>query len=182
VETSLLEAGLELQADGFPMFLNRGGEPPRRSRSGVGAHPDMPAPYGVYPTADGYVAIVGAPPAILAEVLGEEYLTPDPALSRDANRDRVLERMAEVVKERPTAHWMERLKSDAGMVMEVLDWRQLSESGGFADLEIVATEPNDRGVRVMRTPIRFDGERPPVPSAAPRLNGDEDDVRRFGWR
>lgn len=56
VETSLLEALIDLQFEVLTTHLNDGRRPPTRSavRS---AHAHLAAPYGVYPASDGYLAI-----------------------------------------------------------------------------------------------------------------------------
>src|SRR3546814_18503629 len=49
------------------------GEDFQRPRSGIG-HPGMDAPFGVYPTADGWVTIAMSPFARLVGVLGDDSL------------------------------------------------------------------------------------------------------------
>src|ERR1700741_5519970 len=56
VETSLIEALLDFQFEILTTHLNDGGRLPRRS-SFRNAHAYLAAPYGVYDTADGYLAL-----------------------------------------------------------------------------------------------------------------------------
>src|SRR5437763_16683535 len=68
VEVSLMESALDLQFEVLTAHLSDGGALPRRSASGS-AHPYLPAPYGIYPTADGFIAIAMNPIPRLAELL-----------------------------------------------------------------------------------------------------------------
>ncbi len=86
-----------------------------------------------------------------------------------------------MLRRHPTAYWIQRLRPLGSWVVEVLDWRQLAASEGFAGLEIMAGEPTHRGAKVMLSPLRVDGERS-SPAAAPRLNEHEDELRKRGWR
>jgi crotonobetainyl-CoA:carnitine CoA-transferase CaiB-like acyl-CoA transferase len=65
-----------------------------RPKSGIG-HPGMDAPFGVYPTADGWVTIAMSPYAKLVGVLGDESLLAydDPTLLFD-KRDEIWDRIA----------------------------------------------------------------------------------------
>jgi crotonobetainyl-CoA:carnitine CoA-transferase CaiB-like acyl-CoA transferase len=180
VETSLLEAALELQFDCLPMFLSHGGAPPKRSLSVNGAHPELGGPYGVYATADGYVAVGRLPDELMAEILGAQARLTNDGLSREEYRDIMFERLAPKFKARPTAYWVELFARRDGWISEVLDWEQLARTEGFADLRIMAPEPTGRGAKVMLPTIRFDGERPAA-RVAPKLNEHDEEVRRLGW-
>jgi CoA:oxalate CoA-transferase len=180
VETSLLEAALELQFDALPMFLHRGGEQPKRSAGPYGAHPELGGPYGVFATADGHVAISRLPDAFMAELLGSQAKLSNEGLSREEYRDIMFDRLAPKIKAQPTAYWLELFPQRDGWISEVLDWEQLAKSEGFADLRIMAPEPTGRGAKVMLPTIRFDGERPAARDA-PKLNEHDEEVRRLGW-
>ena len=56
VEVSLLESTLDIQFELLTTFLNDGNKIPRRAKKG-NAHAYIPAPYGIYKTMDGYIAI-----------------------------------------------------------------------------------------------------------------------------
>ena len=75
IETSLLEALVDFQFEVLTTHLNDGRRTPKRStfRS---AHAYLSAPYGVYPTADGYLAIAMTPIGKLADLLELDGLAP----------------------------------------------------------------------------------------------------------
>jgi crotonobetainyl-CoA:carnitine CoA-transferase CaiB-like acyl-CoA transferase len=180
VETSLLEAALELQFDCLPMFLNRRDALPKRSLGPNSGHPELGGPYGMFATADGHVAVSRLPDDLMAEILGAPAPPAIDGLSREEYRDIMFERLAPKFKARTTAYWIEAFAQRGGWISEVLDWEQLERTEGFADLRIMAAEPDRRGVRVMRPTIRFDGERPAA-RVAPKLNEHDEEVRRLGW-
>ena len=68
IETSLLEALVDFQFEVLTTYLNDGGRTPARSKF-RNAHAYLAAPYGVYPTSDGWLAIAMTPLDKLAEVL-----------------------------------------------------------------------------------------------------------------
>ncbi len=88
VQTSLLEALLDFQFEVLTTHLNDGGRLPQRSAVN-GAHAYLGAPYGVYQTADGWLALAMTPSlerlATLLGLQGLDHWFNDP---RQAMRDR----------------------------------------------------------------------------------------------
>ncbi len=68
VEVSLLESTLDFQFEVLTTYLNDGGQLPRRSAFN-NAHAYLGAPYGIYATADGYLALAMGSVPRLAELL-----------------------------------------------------------------------------------------------------------------
>ena len=73
VEVSLLESVLDLQFEVLTTHLNDGGLEPRRSAVN-NAHAYLSAPYGIYATADGYLALAMTPIPRLGELIGCDAL------------------------------------------------------------------------------------------------------------
>src|SRR5271166_5852303 len=69
IETSLIEALVDFQFEVLTTHLNDGGRLPERSTF-RNAHAYLAAPYGVYETADGWLAIAMTPLDKLAEAIG----------------------------------------------------------------------------------------------------------------
>ena len=106
VETSLLEALVDFQFEVLTTHLNDGRRLPRRS-SFRSAHAYLSAPYGVYPTKDGYLAIAMTPIPKLADLLGLEaelcaYSDDPDELVHRARRDQGDHRRAHRDRSRPT--------------------------------------------------------------------------------
>lgn len=172
VQTSLIEALTDLQFEVLTTYLNDGQRPPHRSafRS---AHAYLSAPYGVYPTTDGFLAIAMTPIGRLADLLELEALEP----YRDAPdtwftaRDEIKRIIADLLMTRSTQHWLDILEPADIWCAKVLDWAELLESEGFRNLDILqtVTREDNVSIRTTRSPIRVNGQRPTTDRAAPRV-------------
>ena len=175
VQTSLLEALLDFQFEVLTTHLNDGGRLPQRSAVN-GAHAYLGAPYGVYQTADGWLALAMTPSlerlASLMGLAGLEGWFNDP---RQAMRDRdaIKAIIAAGVRTKGTAHWLAMLQPADIWCAEVLDWPGLMASDAFQRLQMVqhisgATASLD----TLRGPLRIDGATLTSPRAAPDLGQD----------
>ncbi|MFZ1337510.1 MAG: CaiB/BaiF CoA-transferase family protein [Paracoccaceae bacterium] len=175
VQTSLLEALLDFQFEVLTTHLNDGGRLPQRSAVN-GAHAYLGAPYGVYQTADGWLALAMTPSlerlATLLGLQGLDHWFNDP---RQAMRDRdaIKEIIAAGVRTMGTAHWLAVLQPADIWCAEVMDWPGLMASDAFGRLKMVqhisgATASLD----TLRGPLRIDGAALTNPRAAPDLGQD----------
>ncbi|PYE44016.1 crotonobetainyl-CoA:carnitine CoA-transferase CaiB-like acyl-CoA transferase [Rhizobium sp. PP-F2F-G20b] len=184
VETSLLEALVDLQFEVLTTHLNDGRRLPKRSdfRS---AHAYLSAPYGVYPAADGYLAIAMTPIPKLADLLEMEEL----AIFRDdpsswfTARDAIKALIAKRISEKTIDEWLAILEPADIWCAKVMDWKELMESDGFQHLDMLQTVSRDDGVSIhtTRSPLRIDGVRPTFDRAAPRIGEQSAAIREeFG--
>jgi len=180
VQTSLLEAMIDFQFEVLTTHLNDGNRLPERSAVN-GAHPYLGAPYGVYQTADGYLAIAMTPsletPARLMEIDGLEAYFNDPAaLMRE--RDTIKAIMGEAIRERTTADWLAVLQPADIWCSEVLDWPQLLASEAWKRLDFGQEIRRNASVRLnaLRGPLRIDGHTLKSDRAAPGLGVDRDRI------
>lgn len=168
VQTSLIEALLDFQFEVLTTYFN---DPQRRlpQRSAVNnAHAYLAAPYGVYRTADGFLAIAMTPVPKLAEVLGcEALLNHNDPRKWFTERDGIKAALAELLKTGTTAHWLSLLVPADIWAAEVLTWHQLVEADGFKVLDFVQqlTLANGQRIQTTRSPLRFDGK--PLKSERP---------------
>jgi crotonobetainyl-CoA:carnitine CoA-transferase CaiB-like acyl-CoA transferase len=174
VEVSLLESLVDLQFEVLTTHLNDGEQAPRRARF-RNAHAYLSAPYGIYPTRDGHIAIAMGSLEELADLLNCSAL-------RDAdpfrNRDAIKRALAEHLAVRDTQEWLEILEAADYWCSEVLTYGQLMRHDGYraVDMEQVVHRPNGVTVRTTRCPIRIDGERPGSNRAAPVLGEANDRI------
>lgn len=180
VETSLLEALIDFQFEVLTTHLNDGKRPPKRSafRS---AHAYLSAPYGVYPTADGYLALAMMPIDQLADVLGIDALAPyrgKPDLWFSA-RDDIKRIIAAALKEQTTDHWLSILEPADVWCAKVLDWPKLMDHAGFKVLDMLQTVTREDGVEIQttRSPLRVNGKRMQTHRAAPRIGEQSAAIR-----
>lgn len=159
IEVSLIEAILDMQFEVLTTYLNDGGKPPARSSTNNG-HAYLPAPYGVYETRDGYVAVAMNPVDRLGELLQCPPLTAYTAKGQwFTHRDEIKRILADRLRSETTAHWMAIFTAADTWASEVLDWSTLMRSEAFRQLDFVQelnVEPS-RTLRTTRCPIRIDG-------------------------
>ena len=174
VEVSLMETALDLQFEAFTAFLNGDGSQPERS--GVAnANAHLGAPYGVYRTRDGWLAIAMTAVDRLGELVGCPGLAAshDPAVWR-RDRDALKTELAGRVVQETTAHWLAILEPAGVWCAPVLDWPQLVQEDGFQALDAIQEILSRKGeaMRTTRCPIRIDGAVIKAARAAPPLGGD----------
>lgn len=159
VETSLLEALLDFQFEVLTTHLNDGGKPPLRSAVGNG-HAYLGAPYGVYRTADGWIALAMIPLATLGPLIGLPDLANISRADTFAQRDPIKRRIGEVLKHQPTAHWLSIFEPADVWCAEVLDWPRLLEHEAFKVLKMTqwVSRPSTGSIHAaLRCPLRLDG-------------------------
>lgn len=182
VESSLLESMLDLQFELLSTRLND--ESIRVERHGEhSAHAFLAAPYGTYPTADGYLALAMNPipklGALLALPALEAMVDPQEAWDRQEEIEALL---AATFALESTDHWLSILDAADVWCAPVLTLDELLASDGFAAIEMTQ-QVSRRGATITttRSPLRIDGEILTNEKAAPLLGEDDDAVRaRFG--
>ena len=175
VEVSLLESILDLQFEVLTTYLNDGGKPPQRSAVN-NAHAYLGAPYGIYATADGYLALA------MGSVIRLGELLECPALAKYTNpgslfdqRDEIKSILVHHLKHKTTQHWLSILEPADVWCADVLTWDSLFAHEAFRSLDMIQTvvrEPDNRPGTTMRTtrcPIRIDGELLTSSLPAPRI-------------
>jgi crotonobetainyl-CoA:carnitine CoA-transferase CaiB-like acyl-CoA transferase len=185
VDTSLLEAMLDLQ---FELLSAHLGDPTIVVKRGARntAHAFLQAPYGVYPTDDGYLAIAMTPVPALGALIGlpelERYVDPDTWWSEQTAITRAL---ADHLATRSTAHWLGILDAADVWCAPVMTLPALVGHDGFRALDMAQTieRPSANGstpvaIETIRTPVRFDGHVIKNGRGAPRLGEHTDAIRR----
>ena len=181
VETSLLESLLDLQFEVLTTHLNDGGQPPRRAEH-RNAHAYLGAPYGIYETADGWIAIAMGCLATLGKLVGCAALIPFADERGDAftRRDEIKSILAVHLRTRPTAHWLGVLEAADYWCADVFGYNQLLAHAAFKSLGMdqVVRRPNGAQLRTLRCPVRIDGECLYSDVAAPVLGNATAQVER----
>lgn len=175
VDVSLLESAMDLQFEPFTAFLNSDRAQPSRSAENH-ANVHTAAPYGIYRTRNGFIAIAMAPMDRLAELLAS------PALAEQAidagtwfsNRDALKQTLQAHLAQQDTVHWLAALEPAGIWCADVLTWPQLTAHPAFAALEMTQTihSASGQAMQTTRCPIRLDGHRLVNPRGAPRLGAD----------
>jgi len=183
VETSLIEALLDFQFEVLTTHLNDGRRPPRRSAF-RNAHAYLAAPYGVYDTANGFLALAMTHLPTLGKLLDLPALQ---EISDQAEgfrrRDEIKQIIAKRVEEQSTEHWLKILNAADIWCAEVLDWPKLCASEAFRQLAMVQPLNDGPGIEILTTriPIRVDGVLLTSERLAPRVGQHTETIQReFG--
>jgi len=158
VEISLMESLLDFQFELLTTYYNSR-QQPQRSESNSG-HTLLGAPYGVYKTADGFIALAMMDIGALAETIdcsGLQGFTNDQAF---AERDRIKALLAAHLPAQPTAHWLEKLQQRGLWAMEVFDWEKMTAHDAYRALQMEQPlHAEGKEIITTRCPIRINGRR-----------------------
>lgn len=178
VEVTMTQAALDMQLESVTYHLN--GYPVRRSHGGLASGTE-PAPYGIYQTRDGYVALSLMPIKQIYELTQDErlvpYLDPDEAWPK---RNEIHDVLAAIMVTRSTAEWVEPLRAKGAWVQAVNSYDECFTDPIVQELDPVMTvdHPKAGPLKLLKFPIKFDGKEMPVRSLPPEAGEHGDQVLR----
>ncbi len=187
IESSLLESMLDLQfelisANLFDpdVIVKRGG--------GNSAHAFLPAPYGLYQTCDGYLAIAMTPIPELGKLLGIDLSAYEDPKSWWSQQDVIMKALSAQLVKHSTEHWLSILDSADIWCAPVLSLPELIAHEGFKELDMTqkTSRPSKNGVDTIevmttRSPMRIDGRPIKHSKGAPHVGEDTEKIRKeFG--
>jgi crotonobetainyl-CoA:carnitine CoA-transferase CaiB-like acyl-CoA transferase len=179
VDTDLLSAAVHQTSYPALWYMNNGDETQRTPRS---AHPTA-TPSQMFRAADGWMFVMCQLPKfwdILLTRIGREDLAADPRFATNADRLANRAGLTEVLDaefgKQPMAYWQELLGGHVPVapVYELgaaLDNPWLEEIG----LRDEVSHPDVPALKVLKSPLKFDGKRP-ANRAAPLLGADSEDI------
>jgi CoA:oxalate CoA-transferase len=171
VEVSLLESVLDFQFEVLTTYLNDGGKDPVRS-SVRNAHAYLGAPYGIYETSDGYIALAMGSVTKLGQLLScEALLSYENPQSWFEDRDAIKQALKEHLVSNTTAYWLGKLEPADYWCADVLTWERLTRHEAFEVLQMVQEVKRTNGASMLTTrcPIRIDGERLVSSQGSPKI-------------
>lgn len=183
VKINLLAGMLAHQNQEMVMAMNFG-EDFERPDSGIG-HPGMDAPFGTYPTKDGWVTIAMSPFAKLVEVLDDDSLLAfdDPATLFD-KRDEVWEKLASATASWTTADLIEALLAADIWCGEVKSHLEAAADPQVAHLGLIQSyqHPQAGDVKVVGPSIDMSATPPSIRRPAPLVGEHTREILRArGW-
>jgi crotonobetainyl-CoA:carnitine CoA-transferase CaiB-like acyl-CoA transferase len=174
VQVSMLESATDFQFETLTTFFNDGGALPERTRHN-NAHAYLGAPYGIYQTSNGYLALAMGSIPKLGQLLNCPALLayPEPAQAF-TQRDAIKATLAAHLRTAPTEAWLAVLEPADIWCADVLTWDRLLAHEGFAALNMVqeVTMADGYRYRTTRCPIRLDGALLTSPVGSPLLGQD----------
>ncbi|PRD49246.1 CaiB/BaiF CoA transferase family protein [Sphingobacterium haloxyli] len=171
VHVSMLDSAVDIQFETVTTYFRDGKLLPQRSAVN-NAHAYLAAPYGVYRTDDGFLALaMGSIPFLgkLLDCAELEFFTDGEQAFLE--RDTIKAILAKHLAARSTAHWLAILEAADIWCADVLDWRRLTEHDGFKVLNMMqeVSMGDDFRYETTRCPIRIDGELLTSTKGSPKL-------------
>lgn len=183
VQVSMFESILDFQFEVLTCYFNDGNQLPVRSAINSG-HAYIAAPYGIYKTKDGYIALAMGNILLLAQLLQCEPLKGFTD-NNDwfARRDTIKKVLAEHLLTKEAQYWLDILEKADVWCAPVLDYEKLVKQEGYRalNMEIVVKTSNGLSVTTTRCPIRVDGKILVSDKGAPVLGEHNDEIEhQFG--
>ena len=159
VQVSMFESILDFQFEVLTCFYNDGNELPVRSAVNNG-HAYIAAPYGIYKTKDGYLALAMGNILLLSDLLRCPALKNYPNKDEWFNkRDEIKQVLAIHLIEGTTGDWLSVLEPADIWCARVMDYDELVKEEGYKVLQMELKVRTKKGLEVTTTrcPIRVDG-------------------------
>lgn len=160
VEVSLMESALDMQFEGITTYLSNDKLPKRADYHN--AHALLGAPYGIYQTSDGYIALAMGSLKQLGKLLELPKLF-DFNNEKDAfhKRDEIKKIIGERIFQHSTKHWLQILEEGGYWCSNVLTWEEMMRTEAFQTLSFLQdfSFPNGKKMTTTCCPISINGKR-----------------------
>ena len=178
VGVSLLESVLDVQFEAITIFLNNGGKLANRGNVRGSAHAFLSAPYGIYETSDGYLALAMGDLLLLGSILDVDLGKYTDKKSWFRSRAAIRKVLSKKIITKPSDFWIEALRKKGMWCEKVLDYNDLDNQPFMADLQLKQTvvNPNGKTMVTTRSPIRFDRKILTSKKAAPKVGEDNGEI------
>jgi crotonobetainyl-CoA:carnitine CoA-transferase CaiB-like acyl-CoA transferase len=180
VDASLMQAALDLQAESLVAWANAPVKPPVTQAFRHVAGWYYAAPYGVYATQDGYLALSLTPLKTLAEAIGEPRLAAFTEKDTWSRQDEITEMIAQRLKTAATSEWVARMEALKIWHAPVQGYAQIAEDPQVKHMRSFVTVPGtgDTGapLTLVNHPVLYDGEAAEVRLPPQRLGAQTEDV------
>lgn len=177
LEISLMESLLDFQFELLTTYYSSG-KGLNRSQVSNG-NPILGAPYGIYQTATGYIAIAMMDIQVLAKVIGSQPLEQFSQSDTFVKRDEIKQLLGIHLLQASSTHWLELLQDHGLWAMEVNDWQEMTQKEAYQALQMEQTlRVQDKTFTTTRCPIRIDGKRIFSSKPAPELGEHQLQIQR----
>lgn len=177
VQVSMLESAYDFQFEAITTYFYDNKLPERSEHNS--AHAYLGAPYGIYQTANGFLALAMGSIPQLGELLQCTPLLSYTEIASAFNlRDEIKAILAEHLRTNTTEYWLAILQKADIWCAEVLSWDKLMQEEGFKVLDMIQEVTMNDGYtyKTTRSPIRIDGELLTSAKGSPKLGEDNDKI------
>lgn len=174
VEVSLLESVLDVQFEALTIFLNNGGKLADRGNVKGSAHAFLSAPYGIYETLDGYLAIAMGDLLLLGGIIDVDLSKYSDKKTWFTGRAAIRKILRKKITTQNSDHWIKLLRENGMWCEKVLNYNDLNSKAFMDDLQLKQTVKNSAGKTMVttRSPIKIDGDILSATKAAPKVGED----------
>jgi len=169
LELSLLESLIDFQFEFFTTYFQTNQQHLRSSINN--GHPLLSAPYGIYQTKDGYIAVAMMPLKKLNKAV--KCVALDEFAERETfeKRDEIKAILSQCFLENTTESWLQKIHELDLWIMPVLNWEQLMQSSTYQALNIEQefSVGNNKKITTTRCPIRYNKQYFLSSKPAPKL-------------
>ena len=180
VDASLMQAALDLQAESLTAWLNA-----RRQPASVGAYRHVAgwyyaAPYGVYATRNGHLAVSLCPLPALADVIEEPRLAAFSEKDAWSRQDEIGDLIAARLRTQTTEEWSLRMEqaqiwhARVQGYADLLDDPQVKHVGAL--VTVAGGGKTGAPVTLVNHPVRYDGEAAAVSLPPQRLGAQTREI------
>ena len=175
IEVSLIESLLDFQFELLTTYF-ASNKQPQRSIINNG-HPLLSAPYGLYKTSDGYIALAMMDIYELADAINCKELKNFTKEEVFGKRDEIKKLLADCFVKESSSHWIDQLHESGLWAIEVFDWEQMMNHEAYLLLQMEQElSISDKKVITTRCPIKINGERLYADKSAPKLGEHNEKV------
>jgi len=180
VDTSLMQAALDLQAESLTAWLNAASRP-----ASVGAYRHVAgwyyaAPYGVYATRDGHLAVSLCPLAALAKVIEEPRLASFSEKEAWTRQDAISSLIAARLVTQTSGEWARRMEPAQIWHARVQSYADIADDPQVKHMQALVTVAGAgeaaAEVSLVNHPVRYDGEAAAVGRPPQRLGAQTREI------
>jgi len=179
IEVTMVQAALDLQLEPATYHLN--GAPLARPHHTI-ADTFHAAPYGVYPTADGYLSLSMTSIKDLSAALGgvsalEPFVAPELSMPK---REEIAEILRPILRSRTTGEWITTLQERGVWCAPINSYDEVFADPAvqFLNPILVIDHPQAGHVRLLKHPIRYGVGELPVRHLPPGIGEHTEEVLR----
>jgi CoA:oxalate CoA-transferase len=177
IEISLMESLLDFQFELLTTYFTSR-QQPKRSEVANG-QPLLSAPYGIYQTANSYIALAMMDIHLLADTIHCYELKQFSKEDAFVLRDEMKAVLVKHLETQTTAHWLVALQGAGLWAMEVLNWDEMTDQPAYNALEMEQKiHAGDQTIVTTRCPIRLNGKRLTTDRSAPQLGEQNEKIRK----
>jgi crotonobetainyl-CoA:carnitine CoA-transferase CaiB-like acyl-CoA transferase len=173
----MVQSALDLQMEPLVYYMNNGML--KRPREPL-ASPFHPAPYGIYATTDGYVALSLSPISAISVALGRPWelvAYEDPAVALE-RREEIYRALAPYFRANTTQHWVDALRARGIWIAPVHDYERMLADAAIQHVDPVVEidHPLAGRVRLLKHPLTYSAGEPEVSRLPPALGEQTDEI------